>query len=431
MGDMYQLTQELALVKLQLQRTLLEKSIITHQSKPIPIGSLTEQLYMEQDSPYMLMVLLSARPDPTKRLTATTMDKQGVTYYQQHDLETVVSVLEEELADYMYVVCFRAESDIGAIMSPKSSTVSDASILYGDLVKRLCCDMTEILSVLDMHLGFDSRVSISSVQVGRIDLYQLYTEACQARDYTPNNTLLVSDYNSICQKFRSISEQRLHTIERSFLDYLTQLNFIEAETSLSEFVRLHMQQGTTLKRLIALVNHQFHLVVIWSELQFDPVRMPNLSLQRLEHAVSAISQVNSFEELTKQLHGTFQTIAELFSVELTEKQGTGVRIMRFIEANCRNQSLSATNIAEHFQISPSYLSRLIRQECGMTFNACVCKLRLEMACELLLHTHLTIQQVSAQTGFGGRHYFSRVFRKEMGCTPSEYRAQACAPPDTL
>ena len=64
----------------------------------------------------------------------------------------------------------------------------------------------------------------------------------------------------------------------------------------------------------------------------------------------------------------------------------------------------------------------------MTFNACVCKLRLEMACELLLHTHLTIQQVSAQTGFGGRHYFSRVFRKEMGCTPSEYRAQACAPP---
>lgn len=428
MGDMYQLTQELASVKLQLQRALLENSIKTRHSEPIPICSLAEQLYMEQDSPYMLMALLSARPDPTKRLTATPLDKQDVIYYQQHDLGTVTSVLEEELKDYMSVICFRAESDVGVIMRPKSSTVSDASILCGDLVKRLCCDMTDILSVLDMHLGFANRISISSVQVGHIDLYQLYTEVCQTRDYTPNNTLLVSDYERIRQKFQPVPSQRLHTIERSFLDYLVQLNFIEAETSLSEFVRLYMQQGTPLKHLIALVNHQFHLVIIWSELQFDPVRMPNLSLQRLEHSVSIISQVNSFEELTKQLHATFQTIAELFSVELTEKQGTGARVMRFIKANCRNQILSAANTAEHFQISPSHLSRLIRQECGMTFNACVCKLRLEMACELLLHTHMTIQQISAQTGFGERHYFSRVFRKEMGCTPSEYRAQACAPP---
>ena len=428
MGDIDQLTQELASVKLQLQQALLENAIKTHHSEPIPIGMLAEQLYIAQDSSYMLMVLLSARPDPTKRLTVSPLSKRGITYYEQHDFETVSSVLSKRLGDYMRVICFRADSDVGAILSPKSSTVSEASILCGDLVKRLCRDMTDILSVLDTHLGFASRVSISSVQVGRIDLYRLYTEACQTRDYTPNNTLLVSDYEHIRQQFLPVPVQRLHAIERSFLDYLTQLNFIEAETSLSEFVRLHMQQGTTLKHLIALVNNQFHLVVIWSELQFDPIRTPNLSSERLELAVNAISQVNSFEELTKQLHTTFQTIAVLFSVDLTKKQGTGTRIMRFIEANCRNQSLSATNTAEYFQISLSYLSRLIRQECGMTFNACVCKLRLEMACELLLHTHLTIQQVSAQTGFGGRHYFSRVFRREMGCTPSEYRAQACPPP---
>ena len=156
MGDMYQLTQELAFVKLQLQRTLLEKSIITHQSKPIPIGSLTEQLYMEQDSPYMLMVLLSARPDPTKRLTVSPLPKRGITYYEQHDFETVSSVLSKGLGDYMRVICFRADSDVGAILSPKSSTVSEASILCGDLVKRLCRDMTDILSVLDTSLGFAS-----------------------------------------------------------------------------------------------------------------------------------------------------------------------------------------------------------------------------------------------------------------------------------
>ena len=152
--------------------------------------------------------------------------------------------------------------------------------------------------------------------------------------------------------------------------------------------------------------------------------MQKLSLQRLELAVNAISQANSFEELTKQIHTTFQTIADLFSVDMTERQDTGTRVMRFIEANCRNRSLSATNTAEHFQICPSYLSRLIRRECGMTFNTYVCQLRMKMACELLTHTRMTIQQISAQTGFAERHSFSRIFRREIGCTPSEYRKQS-------
>lgn len=129
MGEIYQLTQELASVKLQLQQALLENAIKTHHSEPIPIGMLAEQLYIAQDSSYMLMVLLSARPDPTKRLTVSPLSKQGITYYEQHDFETVSSVLSKRLGDYMRVICFRANSDVGAIMSPKSSTVSEASIL--------------------------------------------------------------------------------------------------------------------------------------------------------------------------------------------------------------------------------------------------------------------------------------------------------------
>ena len=424
MGDIDQLTQKLDVIKLQLQQSLLENAIKTPRCGPISIDMLVEQLHTNQDSSYMLMVLLSARPDPTKRITVGPQSDRGILYYQQHDFDVVSSILKDGLGDYMRVMCFRADSDIGAILSPKKRMVSEAGILCGDLVKRLCQDMTDILSVLDNRLGFASRISISSIQAGRIDLYQLYTEACQTRDYTPYSTLLVSDYEHIRQQFLPVPSQRLHAIERSFLDYLTQLNFIEAETSLSEFVRLHMQQGTTLKQLIALVNNQFHLVVIWSELQFDPIRMQNLSLQRLELAVNAISQANSFEELTKQIHTTFQTIAELFSVDMTERQDTGTRVMRFIEANCRNRSLSATNTAEHFQICPSYLSRLIRRECGMTFNTYVCQLRMKMACELLTHTRMTIQQISAQTGFAERHSFSRIFRREIGCTPSEYRKQS-------
>jgi transcriptional regulator GlxA family with amidase domain len=52
------------------------------------------------------------------------------------------------------------------------------------------------------------------------------------------------------------------------------------------------------------------------------------------------------------------------------------------------------------------------------------ELRLVRARNLLAETEYSIKEIATQTGFGDEHYFSRLFRQKLNCTPSEWRARS-------
>ena len=85
------------------------------------------------------------------------------------------------------------------------------------------------------------------------------------------------------------------------------------------------------------------------------------------------------------------------------------------------QSLNLETVAQACYVSPSYLSRLISAETGKTFVQNLTQMRLLKAGKLLKNTDYTIQVVATEVGFRNYSYFTRVFREEMGETPSDYR----------
>ena len=70
---------------------------------------------------------------------------------------------------------------------------------------------------------------------------------------------------------------------------------------------------------------------------------------------------------------------------------------------------------------------LFRSHC--TFTEYVTRLRIKKAKEMLAHTNLRISQIAAAVGYSDPHYFSWIFRKSEGCTPSECRDAAQDPED--
>ena len=72
-------------------------------------------------------------------------------------------------------------------------------------------------------------------------------------------------------------------------------------------------------------------------------------------------------------------------------------------------------------LSPSRLSHLFRQTCGMDFSEYLLALRLGVARELLAGTDLAIGEIAVRCGFGDQNHFSAIFRKRTGRTASEYR----------
>lgn len=86
--------------------------------------------------------------------------------------------------------------------------------------------------------------------------------------------------------------------------------------------------------------------------------------------------------------------------------------------------LSLAAHAAALGVNASYLSALFRRETGMTLSDCVARTRIEHAVFLLNTTPLQIQAVAQRCGIQDVNYFTRLFRRVMGKTPSAYRQQA-------
>lgn len=72
-------------------------------------------------------------------------------------------------------------------------------------------------------------------------------------------------------------------------------------------------------------------------------------------------------------------------------------------------------------ISPYYFSKLFKEEAGENFIEYLTKVRIAHAKELLRNPALSIKEICILSGYSDPNYFSRIFKKQEGLTPSEYR----------
>ena len=105
-----------------------------------------------------------------------------------------------------------------------------------------------------------------------------------------------------------------------------------------------------------------------------------------------------------------------------EYDGVWRALAEFIDENL-DQKLTLSALAEKCFYNPSYFSRTFKKKFGMSLVEYLGKERAKAAEELLLQTNYSIEEISHRCGFGDKTSFYRVFEKQYGCTPSNYRQQ--------
>ncbi|HJC33956.1 MAG TPA: AraC family transcriptional regulator [Candidatus Mediterraneibacter faecipullorum] len=85
------------------------------------------------------------------------------------------------------------------------------------------------------------------------------------------------------------------------------------------------------------------------------------------------------------------------------------------------EPLTLDQIGQIVGLNPSYFSNIFRKESGCTFTEYLTEIRMKNARQLITDTDLEIIEIAEQTGFHDMKYFSRCFRKITGMTPSAYR----------
>lgn len=95
--------------------------------------------------------------------------------------------------------------------------------------------------------------------------------------------------------------------------------------------------------------------------------------------------------------------------------------IQFMDDHYQDETISLDRVARQVNISPNYFSAMFSQEIGQTFIEHLTGKRIEEARRLLRQTDMRSSEIAAAVGYKDPHYFSFVFRKVAGCTPSDYR----------
>ena len=140
-------------------------------------------------------------------------------------------------------------------------------------------------------------------------------------------------------------------------------------------------------------------------------------IQRLNQGVTAV--------LGKGLFSTEETLAHLERA-LARQQGLGSetralvrKAMGYVHEHYADE-ISPQDVANHVGVSKGYLFRCFRREIGLTPMAYLNRCRIRQARALLRAGH-TVSDVAAAVGFSDSNYFSRVFRRETGQSPTAFR----------
>ena len=87
------------------------------------------------------------------------------------------------------------------------------------------------------------------------------------------------------------------------------------------------------------------------------------------------------------------------------------------------EGFTSKEIAELCGLSYKYAGTLFKNATGRTIKEYQCILRLHKAEQLLTETDLLVAEIAQLAGFSDVFYFSKVFRREKGCTPRDYRKE--------
>ena len=97
-------------------------------------------------------------------------------------------------------------------------------------------------------------------------------------------------------------------------------------------------------------------------------------------------------------------------------------MITFIETNYQNK-VTLDEICAAGNVGKTTCCKLFGKFINQTPNTYLISYRLKKASELLCQTDMSIAEICYETGFGSSSYFTEMFRKTYGCSPSEYRRQ--------
>lgn len=151
----------------------------------------------------------------------------------------------------------------------------------------------------------------------------------------------------------------------------------------------------------------------------EGLQIPREEIEPLDVASGTLQSQESAMDYVVRIIGK---ALELREKTASNRYGDVVdEVMAYIEKNYADEELSLNLLASHVNFSPNHLSMIFSQQTGQTFIKYLTDYRMNKAKELLRCTGKRSSVIALEVGYKDSHYFSYLFKKTQGMTPTQYR----------
>lgn len=111
----------------------------------------------------------------------------------------------------------------------------------------------------------------------------------------------------------------------------------------------------------------------------------------------------------------------------TNRDQPVARTIQYIHQHLADE-ITMEHIAKNVHLNADYLTRLFKKETGLSISKFIINKKMEKAKELLIHTRKSIGEIAMLVGYYNYSSFNRIFTKETGMSPQEYKTGAAKEP---
>lgn len=234
----------------------------------------------------------------------------------------------------------------------------------------------------------------------------------------------------------SFSPEECGTIlERVSAKYMQTCRDGHAEEEKQEKVEEEKQE-----KVEELNRRWMHTRWIFSEKEFEDLcqKTKEISLRSAErifvksfHNIQLLSdekvEFPSLDTVEEMLDWVHRWREHIYEESLSSSQKNDISafaaVIKYVDGHI-GENLRSEDVAERIGMSRSYFSTRFKEMTGETFHQYVIHRKMKTAAEWIEEGKKSITRIAVELGYDNFHYFAKVFAREHGCTPSEYRKES-------
>ncbi|MEK3890108.1 response regulator transcription factor [Bacillus sp. FSL K6-3431] len=196
-------------------------------------------------------------------------------------------------------------------------------------------------------------------------------------------------------------------------------------------IRMPEISGIDLLKALQKTNYQPVVIIISSYSEFEYAQeairlgVTNYLLKPFtkQKLIEAVQDALKTEEKINKT-GILERVADEQLMKM-ESERSSMRdsiknALEYIDMNIKKQ-INLSETANHVHLNSSYFSVLFKEQTNMTFSEYITRKRLQAAKNLLIHSDLTVEEISYAIGYQTPKYFIKLFKEHEEITPSKYR----------